>query len=577
MGKIGKLLVFLLLLILATVIAFSAFIHFYLTEDRLKAMLIPPAEKALGRRVTIAGIQAGLFTGVKVKGLAVKELDGQQDFAAVDTAVLSYDLWKLLQKQLAISEITLRRPRINIFRDRQGKFNYETLAVLQPQPKKTTSPATEPNKKNSPALPLAVTVAAIQLQGANFTFTDQRQQLPAVTGQADLKITSLRLGKTPAAWRYQGVLDLKVTAKQGQLQPRLAGRVKFDQQQLSYDLTITQEKEKLQVSGQVSDYFTGPTVIANLSSQALRLDYLASLAGAAGPAAAKNDRQSKPTAKPKAAGSSPAAGLPPKLVVKGKITIGQASYRELKIDDFQADYLFKNRILNINGLQGRLAAGLFTGQATVNLQQADPAYEGGLSLTNIQVNELLAMTAPAAAKMITGTLASKWTFAGRGTDSEMIKRHLSADGTYVIKDGRLQDIPATAMIASLLNLPSLEKIEFSTIDGNFHLRQGKIQLKSTMNAAELSARSTGTVGLDGRLQLPVNLTLGRELSRQLVRKYPWMKNLADREGRTTIDLQVNGSLSRPRVALNEKTTQKQVEKVIEKKLFEQLNRSLQKK
>ncbi len=574
MGKIGKLLIFLLLLVVAAVVALGAFVHFYLTEDRLLSLLIPPAEKTLGRQVTIDSIEVSLFSGVKVRRLAIKEANGKDDFATVDTVVLSYNLWKLLQKQIAISEITLERPQIKVFRDRQGRFNYESLAVLHPDA--APAAAASPAEKSSPALPLAVTISAISVDHAVFQFIDQQQQLPTVQGEADLKM-ALKLGQTLSSWRYHGLLQLHVTARQQQLQPQLQGELKFDQEQLTYDFTITQEQEKLRLQGQVNDYFTGPTIIANLSSPSLHLDYLAGLTGtAAEPRPAGNGKKAAPAAGNRAAGQSPLAGLPPKLVVKGRISCDQASYRDLKIADFQADYLYRNRVLTVNGLKGRLAEGIFTGQATLNLQKAEPAYQGNFSLAGVQVPALLAMTAPAAAGMISGTLASNWTFNGRGTDSEAIKRQLSADGTYTIKDGQLRDVPATTMIATLLDLPSLEKIAFSTIDGNFHLRRGRIQLNSKMNAEQLTARTTGSIGLDGSLQLPVNLTLGKDLSQRLMRRYPWMKELSDQKGRTTIDLQVKGTLSRPQASLNQKTTEKQVEKVIQQKLFEKLNRSLQK-
>ncbi|MBW2080121.1 MAG: hypothetical protein JRI27_04085, partial [Deltaproteobacteria bacterium] len=76
MGKLGKILVTFLVFIGVVLVGLSLFVHFYLTEDRVKALVIPQAEKALGRTVQIGGIDVGLFSGIIVKDFTVKETDG---------------------------------------------------------------------------------------------------------------------------------------------------------------------------------------------------------------------------------------------------------------------------------------------------------------------------------------------------------------------------------------------------------------------------------------------------------------------------------------------------------------------
>ena len=72
----------------------------------------------------------GLFTGLPVRDVSVKEADGKTDFLSIGEFVLRYNLWPLLQGAVVVSEVCLGEPRVWIFRDKQGKFNFETLAFL---------------------------------------------------------------------------------------------------------------------------------------------------------------------------------------------------------------------------------------------------------------------------------------------------------------------------------------------------------------------------------------------------------------------------------------------------------------
>ena len=103
-----------LLLIIA---GLSAFVRFYLTGERLEAMLVPPVQKALGRDVTIGSINVSLFKGITVDGFTVKELDGKQDFVSAGSFILRYDLMPLLQKKFVVSEIRLEQPAVRIHRE----------------------------------------------------------------------------------------------------------------------------------------------------------------------------------------------------------------------------------------------------------------------------------------------------------------------------------------------------------------------------------------------------------------------------------------------------------------------------
>lgn len=97
-NKLCRVLGGLLTLLIVITIGLSLFIRFYLTEERLKEIIIPPAETALARSVTLGTIDVGLFSGITIKNLAIKEADNADDFLAMERFVLHYNLLALLQK-----------------------------------------------------------------------------------------------------------------------------------------------------------------------------------------------------------------------------------------------------------------------------------------------------------------------------------------------------------------------------------------------------------------------------------------------------------------------------------------------
>ena len=148
MKILGKIITTFIVIFVLGFLAVATVVHFYVTDERVRAVVVPQAEKALGRTVTIGAIKIGLLSGITIEDLAVKELDNQVDFIKADTFVLSYDLMPLLQKKFVINEIRLNEPFINITRDKSGKFNFNSLALLKKvsssPPKKTGSSSATP-------------------------------------------------------------------------------------------------------------------------------------------------------------------------------------------------------------------------------------------------------------------------------------------------------------------------------------------------------------------------------------------------------------------------------------------------
>ncbi|MEA1866570.1 MAG: AsmA family protein, partial [Thermodesulfobacteriota bacterium] len=354
MGKLGKILVTFFVLIGVVLVGLSLFVHFYLTEDRVKALVIPQAEKTLGRTVQIGEIDVGLFSGITVKDFTVKEADGHTDFVSTKEFVLRYDLLPLLQKKIVVSKVRLDGLYIRVLRDKDGLFNFETLAVLAAaEPGKQKPEDTE--KPASVALPLALTVNKVIVDNAQLVVRDALKEIPDTDVKADIKV-SLDLGRDLASLRYRGDLRFEANAEYGKLSPHVSGKSDFDQDRLGYTVDVSLEKEQVSLSGEVKNYAKVPDIRLDVVSDAINIDHLLALTAGL-PAASQNGEKGTSKDKKTTSPAVPGAALPSGLKAAGEIRIGQTLYKGLVVKDFLLEYGLDKGILTVKDFSSKMADG----------------------------------------------------------------------------------------------------------------------------------------------------------------------------------------------------------------------------
>ena len=571
MKKLGKILAAFCVLLGVVLVGLSLFVHFYLTEDRVKALVIPQAEKALGRTVRIGGIDVGLFSGITVKDFTVKETDGHTDFVTTKEFVLRYDLLPLLQKKIIVSKIHLDAPYIRVLRDKDGVFNFETLAVLaeaepeKQKPEDTVKPA-------SAVLPLALTVNKVIVDNAQFVVRDALKEIPDTDVKAGLKV-SLDLGRDLASLRYRGDLRFEADAEYGELRPHVFGSSDFDQDRLGYTVDVSLEKEQVRLSGEVKNYAKVPDIRLDVVSDTINIDHLLALAAGL-PAASQNGEKGTSKDVKTTSPAAPGAALPPDLKAAGEIKIGQTLYKGLVVKDFLLEYGLDKGVLTVKDLTAKVADGQVRSKIKADLNKPGLAYDGQLDVESINVERLLASLAPKVKDMISGALQSHLTFSGAGTEWPKLRNALIVDGTYGLHEGRVSNTPVTVAVAKLLGLDELNNLSFEDLDGSLHIIKGQVALKTRMTGKDVNAQAKGTVGLDGKLDLPVRLHFSPELSEKLKKRVSMAKYLVDETGEAEIRLKLAGTVTRPYPTLDTAGVQEQVKKTVRKKAIEELGKAL---
>ncbi|MBW1792292.1 MAG: AsmA family protein, partial [Deltaproteobacteria bacterium] len=560
-------------------VGLTVFVKMYLTDERLSALIVPHAEKALGRQVELGKINVSLLKGITVNDFTVKEADGNTDFVRIKGFILRYELMPILQKKLVVSEIQLVEPQIILSRDKTGNFNFSSLPMLE-KAVKADEKKKAPTTSQAVAIPIALTMDTIKVSKARVTVTDARGEIPDVDTLADL-VVSVNMGHDLASLRYNGTLTFSSDAKYQGVQPHVTGKIDFDNNQVSYGIDVKLDKEAIRLAGAVQGYMKTPDIELNVSSKSLNIDHLMALTAGLGETAkhAGVSKQTSTTKKKtdKKSAKSIGSQLPAGLKVHGQVQIAEAMYKNLPVRDFQLDYLLENNIFTVSRFITKTAGGEIHKNIELDLNQVELAYKGQLEVKAIQMDQLQAGLFPQIPERLSGALSTNLAFAGAGLQWPSLRDKLNMTGDYTLSNGQLQNVNIAKTIAEVVGLSQLKDIQFKDLSGNMEIHDGKMLLKYKMDGRDVSlASEEGVVSLDGTaVDMPFHLTFSPEISEKLKQRSALANYLTDDTGQTSMHLKVTGSVRKPRVTLDSSGVQKQVTDTLKKKAFEELDRTLE--
>ncbi|RMG05503.1 MAG: AsmA family protein, partial [Nitrospirae bacterium] len=290
----------------------------YLTDERIKTLVIPKIEETLHRKVSIGDLKVSLFSGINLEDIHVSDRGDKGTFIKGKSLVLKYRILPLLSKKLVIERITLVSPEINIKKDKEGRFNFEDL-------RGGTQKAAKKEKPSSSGFSLLA--ENIKIEDASFNLTDETGGIPNVkaAASADISISSTPSGKVSAT----GSVDIKnIFISYGELKPEIKGTLKFSDKDISMKMNVKVSDTSLEITGDVKDYMGAPSISLSLGSEKIDLDtLLASL-------------KKMPEGHSKGSKKGNAGKTPPSLPeMSGTINLKNISYGGMNIGPVRVDYI----------------------------------------------------------------------------------------------------------------------------------------------------------------------------------------------------------------------------------------------
>ncbi len=377
--------------------------------------------------------------------------------------------------------------------------------------------------------------------------------------------------KTPGKLLQKGDVTLTgVSANAGGLRPAVTGELDLQADSLkSKDLTLKLGDNTADIDLQVSHFMSRPVVVSSrLSADSFALDPL--LKGTAAGAAS----QKKGSAKEPAKELGP-LDLPVQMT--GAVLVKKILYKGLPIKDFDLTYHLEKNILTVDRMTGKVAGGTFSKTARVDLAKKGFVYSGHSEVKGVQADPVVSGFFPKAAGTVFGTLNLDLDYSGQGTQFDVLRKNLSGKGNFLLTNVKLTGAGLVRGLADFLNLQQLRTLHFDRAQGDFRIVKGKVHVSSAFNGAEVRLHPTGTVGLDGSLDLALNTALAPALAKKWAPQGGLSQILTEKDGWSQIPLKVAGTVTSPRLALDttqvkkklQKRAGEEIQKKIEEKLFKQ--------
>ncbi len=264
------------------------------------------------------------------------------------------------------------------------------------------------------------------------------------------------------------------------------------------------------------------------------------------------------------------------VYAQGRIDVKKAVYKGLVVSDVMIRYSLADNVFNMETLEAHMAEGQVKGNASVDLGVRGLSYNADFSVNDFSSDALISGVSPHAAGSLDGKTSASLKLSGKGTAWTDIQKALSGDGIIMISEGKIAENALIEGLTRVLGVKDLKSIDFDSFEGGFKIDGGRIKLDSGLDGKNIKMRPSGTIGLDGSLDMNLNLSLAPGFSSRLSQDSVAARLLADEQGWTRLPVALGGSFLSPQFKLDsaqiqEQIQQKATQEVIEKglrKLFE---------
>jgi AsmA protein len=425
----------------------------------------------------------------------------------------------------------------------------------------------------APAIDLKATIADLDLRQAIAAIPAALvQEVKGLDPEGTVNLSAHLAGPVDKGAGLLREAEVRLNGVQGNvggLRPALSGQISVRGDTLvSRDLNVVAGDNRAAIELKASNLFGRPiSVSSRITSERFNLEPL--LQGTPTPVASTS------TPQPKVPASTPVEPGPFDLPLRadGSLQIGQAFYKGVAVDNFDLHYLLEKNVLTVDRLSGKVAGGSFNQTARIDLTKKGLDYATRLALKDVQAEPLVNAFVPKAAGTVFGAMNLNADLNGRGTLPETLKRNLSGNGAFQIVEGKLTGAGLVKGLADFVNLEELRTLSFRQAKGAFTVTNGKVSLNSDFAGSNVRFAPQGTVGLDGALDIALDLRLSPTLTSKLDRRGNVAQFLTDAEGWGQVPLKAKGTLGAPRFTFDTSA----VKGKVKEKAREEIEKKLQEK
>ncbi|WP_321391244.1 DUF748 domain-containing protein [uncultured Desulfuromusa sp.] len=119
--------IYIVIAVVICAVVLSVTVKTQVTPEKVRKTLLPILEKTLDRKVDFGEISIGLFTGIVVSDLSVKQKNAKDIFFTVESVELHYRFLSLLLGDIIFDRVYFDRPVISCIRLAENQYNFSDL------------------------------------------------------------------------------------------------------------------------------------------------------------------------------------------------------------------------------------------------------------------------------------------------------------------------------------------------------------------------------------------------------------------------------------------------------------------
>ena len=220
---------------------------------------------------------------------------------------------------------------------------------------------------------------------------------------------------------------------------------------------------------------------------------------------------------PKKSGSSePAKGIE-KWQAEATLDFKELCYGNYVISPCKLFVELVNGVATLKGPSLGFAEGTLDLKSVCDLKVPGYAYNLSLLGTNISCMAVSKAAMPKGDTYISGLAGLNLQAQGQGTDSEAIKKDLTAQFKMDVRDGELKNIKILNALANVLHYSRLSDLPFRDFDMSASLTNGVLAIdESEVTSTVVGLRTEGTIDMDKNIDMAISLTLTAQAVKEIV-------------------------------------------------------------
>jgi hypothetical protein len=228
------------------------------------------------------------------------------------------------------------------------------------------------------------------------------------------------------------------------------------------------------------------------------------------------------------------------------------------LDQLRSPIRYEPDVLELSKISARVAQGEVNGYFAMQPETEDSPFTTSVNFHDVLADELVE-NAGGAKGMVKGKLQGSFQASGKIGDPEA----LVGQGEISLRDGRVQQYRLLVLLGQILQIEELQELHLEQAEAKYHLRPGLVTIDElVLRSPNIRLSSSGTVALDGALQLNSQLAINDRIRGQLFKAIRDNFHRIDDPGYSAIEFQVGGTVERPSTNLVEQVVGRDISSML---------------